>query len=123
MKKIFILLVTFCLTGIGKVSAQIRSNRDLIGKWEGKDMTLEFSRDSKVIMIIPGGKLPVATYTADFMKNPIELKITLTDNGQKIVYSGRLAFTDNETITLHYSGESNPDIAEKGRTVTLKKSR
>lgn len=105
-------------------SAQIRSNRDLVGKWRGTDMQLEFFSDSKVIMIVPGGKLPVATYSADFMKNPIALNISVTDNGQKIVYKGELEFLNNETIRLKYFGDDeNNDAFAKGRTVTLKKSR
>ena len=122
-QKALLLSIAFCFFSIMNAFAQIRSNRDLVGKWQSKDTKLEFFRDSKVMMIVPGGTLPVATYTADFMKNPIEIKITLTDNGQEIIYHGRLQFTDNETILIQYSGDNDINNTDKSRTLILKKSR
>lgn len=117
---IFSLLILTSFTA----AAQIRSYRDLVGKWNGPDMQVEFFSDSKVIMIVPGGKLPIATYSADFMQMPIKLKISLTDNGQKMEYYGTLQFLDNNTIKLEYFGDDRrQDAFAKGRTVTLKKAR
>ena len=119
MKKYFlILLICFCTE---LVSAQIRSNRDLVGKWEGSNMKLEFLNDQHVIMTLPGGKLPVATFSADFMHNPVALTITLVDNGQKICYKGGLQFIDNDNIQLEYFSGADDNIFESGRVVKLKK--
>ena len=114
-----LLLVVFS----NQVSAQIRSNRDLVGKWQGRDMQLEFFSDQKVMMILPGGKLPVATFTADYMRNPVALIITLVNNGQKMIYRGNLQFLDNENIELEYFGGGEDNVFEKGRVVKLKKQK
>jgi hypothetical protein len=104
-----------------KAFAQIRSDKDLLGKWEGAGTQLQFFSDKHVSMIARGGKLPLATYKADYMQNPIVLTITLTDNGQTINYKVKLQFINNETIQAEYmNGESN-DVFEKGRQLQLKK--
>ncbi len=123
MKKylLFVILMSFIVVPL---FSQIRSNRDLVGKWQGSDMQVEFLSNSKVIMIVPGGKLPVASYTTDFTTIPISLTITLADNGQKMVYRGTMEFIDNQTIKFEYFGsEQKNDPFEKGRTVTLKKAK
>ena len=115
---LFILLICFCSN---LASAQIRSNRDLLGKWQGRDMQLEFFSDQHVIMILPGGKLPIANFTADYMHSPIALTISVVDKGQKITYKGNLQFLDNENIQLEYFSGGEDNIFEKGRVVKLKK--
>ncbi len=117
-KSLFILLLIF--SGFG-LSAQIRSNRDLVGKWQGNNMKLEFFSDQHVIMTLPGGRLPVATFTADYMHNPVLLMITVMDNGQKLSYKGNLQFLDNENIQLEYFAGNSNNVFEKGRVVKLKR--
>jgi len=119
-KYLYILLISFCSNGL---CAQIRSNSDLVGKWQASNMQLEFFSDQHVIMVIPGGKLPVATFTADFMHNPILLTITLTDKGQKIIYKANLQFRDNENIQLEYFSGGDEHLFEKGRMISLKRSK
>ena len=121
MKKILtFILVSFFLIH-APAFTQIKSNRDLIGKWQGTKISVEFFSNLKLSLTVPGGRLPVATYSADFMKNPVELKIILTDHGQTIIYKGLLEFVDNETIRLKYFDENQN--GEAFRMVTLKKSR
>ena len=117
-KSLFILLICFCSS---MASAQIRSNRDLVGKWQGRDMQLEFFSDQHVIMTLPGGRLPIAGFTADYMSTPIAITITLVNNGQKITYKGKLQFLDDENIQLEYFSGGEDNIFEKGRVVKLKK--
>ena len=125
MKQYLLIAILFCVAV--STSAQIRSNRDLVGKWQGTDIQLEFFADYKVMMVVPGGRLPVATYTMDFIRNPIVVTITLTDNGQKMTYKGELEFINNETIRLQYHAENgnygSNDSFEKEKTVTLKKKK
>ena len=120
------LLLLFCfVTGSFCSMAQIRSTRDLLGTWQGKDLQLQFFADARVVVVMPGGKLPVATYTANFTTAPISIAITLMDHGQKMIYSGNMEFINNETIKLTYFGtDSDPNAAfDAGRTLTLKKQR
>jgi len=84
-------------------------------------MQLEFFSDQRVIMILPGGKLPIANFTADYMRNPIAITITLTDKGQKLIYKGGLTFQDKENITIEYFSGGADNVFEKGRVVKLKK--
>ena len=124
MKQKIFLMFVFMLSGLASVNAQIRSNRDLIGKWNSKEMQLEFFSDQRVSMILPGGKIPKATYLVNFMNNPISLTITLADNGQTMTYKGSIEFINNETIKLLYFGvDSGNDAFAKERTITLVKGR
>lgn len=127
MKKHFFIF-TFFLLALLSASAQIRSNRDLIGKWQGNDhgdhLQLEFFADSKVMITAPGGRLPLATYTADFNKIPIEVTLTATDNGKQMSFKGQMEFIDNETIKFTYFGDSKRhDAFAQGRTITMKKNK
>ena len=123
MKKRILFVILMSVIAL-PLFAQIRSNRDLVGKWKGHDLQAEFFSDLKVVVTLPGGKLPAGTYAADFMKMPIALTITVKDNGQKIQYTGQLEFIDNSTIRLRYfDPEERKDPFAKGRTVTLKKVR
>lgn len=117
-KYLYILLISFLGN---QVSAQIRANRDLLGKWQGENMQVEFFSDQHVMLTLPGGKLPMATFTADFMRNPAMLIITLSNNGQKIIYKADLLFIDNENIQLEYFSGGDENLFEKGRVVKLKK--
>lgn len=102
-------------------TAQIKANRDLIGKWQGPNMQLEFFADQHVSLTLPGGRLPMATFSADYMRNPIFVTITLVDNGQKLIYKANLEFIDNENIQVEYiSGDVNHQF-EKGKILKLKK--
>ena len=126
MKKYFLLIFTMLLINTINVSAQIRSNRDLLGKWHGNDrgdnLDLEFFADSKVMITAPGGRLPLATYTADFMKMPIEVTLTATDHGKNLTVKGKLEFVDNETIKLTYFGDNKRrDAFAEGRSIIMKK--
>ncbi|MEO7524677.1 MAG: hypothetical protein ABIT58_11315 [Ferruginibacter sp.] len=128
MKNIFIVIFTVLLTNTISVSAQIRSNRDLLGKWHGNDrgenLDLEFFADSKVMITAQGGRLPLATYTADFMKMPIEVVLTATDHGQKMVVKGELTFIDHETFKLVYFGDNKRrDAFAEGRSIVMKKTK
>ncbi len=124
MKKKIGLMLIFVFAGIIAVNAQIRSNRDLIGRWKAKEMQLEFFNDQRVSMILPGGKIPKATYEVNFMNNPVSLTITLADNGQTITYKGSIEFINNETIKLLYFGaDTGNDAFAKGRNITLVKGK
>lgn len=117
-------MLIFVFAGLASVNAQIRSNRDLIGKWSSKEMQFEFFNDQRVSMILPGGKIPKATYQVNFMNNPISLTIVLADNGQTMTYKGSIEFINNETIKLLYFGaDSDTDAFAKGRTITLIKGK
>ncbi len=119
-----ILILFFLIAGISAVNAQARSTRDLLGKWKGKEMQLEFFNDQRVSMILPGGKIPKATYQVNFMSNPIALTITLADNGQTMTYKGSIEFINNETIKLLYFGADNAnDAFAKERNITLVKGK
>lgn len=127
MKKHFIL--TILILFIAQIlPAQIHSNRDLIGKWAGSDrgdqLQLEFFADSKVMITAPGGRLPLATYTTDFNKMPVEVTLTAIDHGQKMTFRGQLDFIDNETFKLTYFGDSKrKDVFAEGRTIVMKKAK
>ena len=126
MKKYLPLIFTMLLINTINASAQIRSNRDLLGKWHGNDrgdnLDLEFFADSKVMITAPGGRLPLATYTADFMKMPIEVSLTATDHGKNLTVKGHLEFIDNDTIKLTYFGDSKRhDAFAEGRSIVMKK--
>ncbi|MEO6671032.1 MAG: hypothetical protein ABIN36_16240 [Ferruginibacter sp.] len=127
MKKHVIIITCFLLV-LGAASAQIRSNRDLLGKWQGNDrgdqLQLEFFADSKVMITAPGGRLPLATYTADFNKMPVEVSLTATDNGKQLSFKGQMEFLDNDSIKFTYFGDSKRrDAFAKGRTIIMKKSK
>ncbi|MFT3911773.1 MAG: hypothetical protein QM737_20280 [Ferruginibacter sp.] len=126
MKKHFLIILSLLLINTLNVSAQIRSNRDLLGKWHGNDrgdnLDLEFFADSKVMITAPGGRLPLATYTADFMKMPIEVVLTATDHGKNLTVKGKLEFINNETIKLTYFGDNKRhDAFAEGRSIVMKK--
>ncbi len=121
MQKFFKFLVFSLL--FMPASAQIRSDRDLVGKWQGTDMKLEFFNNQRVVMTLPGGKLPAANFNADYMRNPVAITITLTDKGQKLIYKGSLKFIDNENIEVEYFSGGAENVFEKGRTVKLRKQK
>jgi hypothetical protein len=127
-KSIFLVALMILATQV-PVSAQIHSNRDLIGRWTGNDggnqLQLEFFKDSKVMITAPGGRLPMATYKADFNATPISVSLTATDHSQQMVFRGSLEFIDNETIRLTYFGSNSKrkNNFEKGKTIVMKKSK
>ncbi|MBS1741442.1 MAG: hypothetical protein JST81_00280 [Bacteroidetes bacterium] len=123
LKLFFSVLLLF---SIQLLAAQLRSNKDLIGKWSGADkgqqLQLEFFANATVMITTEGGRLPLATYTANFNTMPIEVKLTATDHGQQMNFKGQLTFIDNRTIKLTYFGDNKRnDVFAEGRTITMQK--
>ena len=87
-------------------------------------MQLEFFADSRVMITAPGGRLPLATYDADFNKMPIEVTLMATDHGKKMIFKGQIQFIDNDTMKLTYFGDNKrKDVFAEGRTITMKKTK
>jgi hypothetical protein len=124
MKKPFVFLLIMASLFSFDSYAQIRANKDLIGKWEANGLRIEFFADGRVGLIMQGGTMPGATYKTDFFKTPASLDITVTDNRQKVVYKSFITFRDNNTIEMQGYNENDPAAAfMKGRTILLKKAK
>lgn len=122
MKKIFLFFLFITLFASYNSFAQIRSNKDLVGKWESNELKLEFFPDGRVGLLMQGGTMPGATYKTDFFKNPVALDITVTQDRQKMVFKAFIEFINNTTIEMQGYDENDPAAAfMKGRTVTLRK--
>ena len=112
--------------------AQKHTSKDLIGKWEGKDVRSEvggliFLANSKVILSMRGSNSPAMTYSADFTSNPIKIDLSLTaQNGTKMQMKGLLQFIDNNTLKFQVfpKGDrpANFDALSSQNVVMLKRS-
>lgn len=120
MSRSFSLLLVFVISAIG-CFAQIRSDKDLVGKWEGGGMKLQFFSDRHISIIGRGGQLPMGSFKSDYMQNPAIVMISISDHGQTLTYKVKLQFIDNDNILVEYLSGDSADAFEKGRQVRLKK--
>lgn len=114
------------------VFAQKHTQKDLIGKWEGKDVRSEvggltFLMNSKVILSVRGSNSPAMGYTADFTSNPIKIDLSLTGpSGAQMKMKGLLQFVDNNTLKFQVfpNGDrpANFDGLSSQNIVMLKRS-
>ncbi len=118
MYKTLTLLAT--LFFILSVDGQIRSTRDMIGRWEDNDFKLEFFGDGRLGLTMQGGTLPGAYYTADFQKNPAVVHIVVPSENSKLTYKAYLKFKSNNEIELQWIKESEYN-SRNGQPVILKK--
>ena len=103
------------------VFAQKHSQRDLIGKWEGRDARsdvggLFFLKDSKVILSMGGSFSPAMSYTVDFKSNPIKIDLFMKNtNGIQMTMKGLLQFVDKNTLKFQVfpRGDRTPDFDPK----------
>ncbi len=119
MNKAFTLLAS--LFFILCVDGQIRSTRDMIGRWEHNDFKLEFFADGRLGLTMQGGTLPAAYYTADFQKNPAVVQIIVPSEKSKLTYKAYLKFKSNNEIELQWIKEIEFYHSRSGQTLKLKK--
>jgi len=90
------------------------TQKDLLGKWEGKDSRSEvgglyFLKDSKVVLSGRGSFSPAMSYTIDFKSNPakIDLLMQSPNGGMRMNMKGLLQFIDNNTIKFQVFPDGN----------------
>lgn len=120
MKGMLLLFLMAFVSGLGCL-AQIRSDKDLVGKWEGGGMKLQFFSDRHISITGRGGQLPMGIFKSDYMQNPAIIMISISDHGQTLTYKVKLQFIDNDNIQVEYLSGDSADAFEKGRQVRLKK--
>lgn len=120
-KKFFFLLIFLIsfFTGLG----QLRSNKDLIGKWTASSLKLEFLPDGRILFVMRGGSLPGARYKTDFMQMPALLEIELVQQTKKIVYRTTIEFINDRSIRLTSYDKDPAKTFGKERNVVLIKEK
>lgn len=121
MTKITVFL--FFILSSNLVHAQIRSNKDLVGKWSCYDLNLDFFADGRLGLIMKGGTMPGATYKTDFYKYPVALDIMITQERKKIVLRSFITFINDSTIKMEEYKNDDAAGFLKGHSIVLKKTR
>jgi len=80
------------------IHAQFRSNRDLLGIWEGNQLWVEFNDQSRVTIHYTGEPGQTGTYTTDFFKKPAHLGMQFERKGEKRSIKCIIELIDNNTI-------------------------
>ncbi|MEO6584267.1 MAG: hypothetical protein ABIO05_08070 [Ferruginibacter sp.] len=118
MKILLALMVTFIFsTG----NAQLRSNKDLIGKWKSNQTLLTFFPDGRVELLLNGGILPGARYKTDFVSFPPLLTINVEQNHQSIIYRSSLQFIDSKTLKITTLSDDLSKAFTAQRSITFYK--
>src|SRR5688572_2747463 len=120
MKKLLYLLI-LALSVSYNSHAQIRSGKDILGKWKTEKFQLEFFADGRAGLILPGGSIPGATYKTDFLQNPNVIYISVIQDRQKQVYTFYTRFIDNNTIEVKGDNKDAAGKFLKGRSLKLSK--
>ena len=102
-------------------SGQIRSNKNLIGKWTASGLKLEFIPDGRVLFTMRGGSIPGARYKTDFLQAPALLVIELQDKQKKIVYRSSIEFIDDDTFRMTTLDNDPAYAFDKQRSVILRR--
>lgn len=123
-KKIFMrikpgLLFTFFLLASFSSTSQVRSNKDLIGKWTASGLRLEFMADGRVMFTMRGGSIPGARYKSDFTRIPAVLHIELVQKTKKIVYRSTVEFINDDSFHLTKFDDDPAHVFDKKSSITL----
>lgn len=86
MTKIFTVLFAVMLFSVSDSIGQPRSSKDLLGIWSGSQLRVEFIDNSKVSVILPGGKQQIGNYRGDFFHTPVLLEMSFNDGGGKVEF-------------------------------------
>ena len=118
-KTLFIIL--FLFFAAVQAMGQVRSNKDLVGRWSATSLKLEFLPDGRVIFAMKGGSIPGARYKTDFTQTPPSLAIELVQKSRKVIYNFGLEFTSNKTLRLTTLNSDASNAFDKQRSVILMK--
>ena len=113
---------TMLLLGFQAMS-QLRSNKDLIGKWAASSLKLEFFPDARVNFAMKGGSIPGARYRSDFTQTPPLLIIELLQQTKKRTYSFILEFINDKSFRLTTKDADAGSAFDKQRSVILQKEK
>jgi hypothetical protein len=127
--KTFILLLVTIFT-YSSIAAQSASFKHLLGKWEGKDLEntttgLEIVDSSKLYLVYGGEKKEVASYRADFSKNPAWLDLTLKDSTEIITIRTLMSFINDNLLKWQlFESENRPEhfASDRGEIIYLRRA-
>lgn len=103
--------------------AQVRSNKDLVGRWTGANLQLEFFPDGRVMFTMRGGTIPGARYKSDFTKTPAVLHIEIQQKSNTIVYKSTIEFINDDSLRLTTLDNDLANAFDKQRSVALKRKK
>jgi hypothetical protein len=117
----------FLIAGLA-ASAQKRSIKDLIGKWQSADGAgLEVIDSSRIFITYGKERKPILTYTTDFSKTPYWFDFVVKDSAQQLsAMKSLLLFQDNDVLKweVFEDGDRPLDFtADKGDIVILRRKK
>lgn len=109
-------------------SAQKRSIKDLIGKWQSVDGAgLEVIDSSRIFITYGKERKPILTYTTDFSKTPYWFDFVVKDSAQQLsAMKSLLLLQDNDVLKweVFEDGDRPLDFtADKGDIVILRRKK
>lgn len=121
ISKVIGLFILVCLSF--HAEGQIRSNKDLIGRWSTPGLKLEFMPDGRLMFTMRGGTIPGARYKTDFTRIPAVLHIELEQTHPKIIYRSTIVFINDDSFQLTKLDNDPAHAFDKQSSIVLKKER